>query len=676
MMLRKIISLLLCFSVAFGDTAVVYPQVSSSMPSSTYDETLQVLEDMWQRSNDYYNQLLEDMWERSIQVDPSDVSTLGDTLNKMRMDIDELRSIYQQADPDLRSALYRVYPDLLYDIRTITTTTAKIHSSAYNPVPLPYGYARTVAVTDGFNALLRRLVSSLPSLAASVPFFLFNTILEFGYVNLGEDQLDLYRLYIVRKAYQPSVSPEQRFYFLPFLRDVLLPDLLPDPGYLPYGFPWTSGCYVYYPSGAVEPRLDGKPVYCSDHFTSDYTPEFMQQVYEIAESLPGCNPRSNPYSVAGAGVARYYEYLTEYILTCSRYYACKQYYLNEEGYEEALRRFNELVRYWHETIDDFKEWVIYQSVARLGFFDAIEHLGEFREYHGMCLTFGRKHEFFDNYTQVCRDYPEKCVFSGSDHKITHFYVSLLFYNPPYTSYVLYEPVIATGTGCDRYLYALCSFGSNILIVSPHEYAYRLCYSYIPPPEWVDVPIPVDCDIDWSVTPDIPPEIEPYISPLLDPDFLPGANTYRYMREAYRKLLRRLSSMRKRLREHQSEVIHVTPPGSFSDVPLVSPFPSFSPSDISYSDGQHTIVLDLTPLEPYILGRLREEVQQSRDIIVSLSSPSRCEEIEERFSVSLRGLIDFFRYSFIAFAVLFGVLSGALGGFSIYLFIRSLSLWRL
>ncbi|MEM4547052.1 MAG: hypothetical protein QW328_09895, partial [Nitrososphaerota archaeon] len=568
-------------------------------------------------------------------------------------------------------------PDLLYDIRTVTTTTVKIHSSAYNPVPFPYGYARTVATTDGFNALLRRLISSLPSLAASVPYFLFNVLLDFGYVNLGEDQLISYRLYLTRRAYRPSISPEEEPYFLPFLLDLPLPELLPDSEYSPYGF--TSGCYTFYPSGRIERNPTGNPVTCMDEFHSDYTTEFMQQVYEAYESFSGCSPHPEPYSVAGAGVAQYYLFLTEYILRCARYDYCKEYYLNPDGYSELWRRWIEITNIWNSIYDDFQQYLItrvYSPADPLHPFAMLaRHLAEFREFQGRCFTYGPKHDFFVDHVRICYDkYPHRCVFSGSE--ITHFYVDMLFFTPPYSSYLLYHPAVVFGSGCDRFIYSLCSFETNALLVSPHEYAYRWCYGHTASADWVRVPIPVNCDIDWEVAPDIPPEVEPYISPLLDPDFLPGVNIYPHIREAYRKLLRRLSRMRKRLRNPEREIVRVMPPNSFPEVPLVSPTPSLQSSEISYSDGSDTIVLDLTSLEPYILGRLREEAQQSRDIVVSLPSPPRCEEVEERFSLSLRGLIDFFRYSFIAFAVLFGVLSGALGGFSIYLFIRSLSLWRL
>lgn len=252
---------------------MVYPSFSSSLSTSTYDETLRVLEDMWQRSNDYYNRLLEDMWRRSIEVDPSDLSRLESSLNRMRSHIDELRSLYQQADPQLRSALYRVYPDLLSDIRTITTTTVKIHSSAYNPVPFPYGYARTVATTDGFNALLGRLFSSLPSLVAYVPYFLFNSLLDFGYVNLGEGQL--YRPYLVRKLYRTSVAPQLEPYILPFVYDLPIPDFIPD--YFPTSSPITSGCYQFFPSGGYLTNPMGNFALCRDELRSDLTREFYHR---------------------------------------------------------------------------------------------------------------------------------------------------------------------------------------------------------------------------------------------------------------------------------------------------------------------------------------------------------------------------------------------------------------
>lgn len=667
-MLRKFISILLCFSIAFGDTAVVYPQFSSSLSTSNYDETLQVLEDMWQRSNDYYNNLLEDMYRRSIEVDPSDLSRLESSLNSMRSHIDELRSLYQQADPQLRSALYRVYPDLLSDIRTITTTTVNIHSSAYNPVPFPYGYARTVATTDGFNALLGRLFSSLPSLVAYVPYFLFNVLLDFGYVNLGEGQL--YHLYLVRKLYRTSVAPQLEPYLLPFIYDLPIPDFIPD--YFPTSSPITSGCYQFFFSGGYLTNPMGNFALCRDEIRSDLTREFYQQVYDIYRSFAGCGVYSEPLSIAGSGVAQYYHLLTEYILRCSYLYYCKGYYMSPDANQRWLSEWFQITAIW----DNYYSELTQQLLPDLGFTvgELALHLREFREFQGVCSTYGSKEELFDTYLSYCRSNPSSCVFSNG--RITHVYVYLLFYTPPYSVFLIYHPVVVRGTGCGVYTYDLCSFGIQRLLVDPHEYAYRWCYGHTASSNWVRVPIPVDCDIDWETFPDIPPELEPYISPLLNPDFHTDINPYPRILEAYRELLRRLARMRKRLRQHEPVRVQPSFPRSFPEVPLVSPVSLPSPDNISYTVGEDTIVIDLTSLEPYILGRLKEEAQQSRDIVVSLPSPPRCEEVEERFSLSLRELIDLFRYSFIAFAILFGVLSGAVGSFSIYLFIRSLSLWRL
>ncbi|QWK20206.1 MAG: hypothetical protein KNN13_02445 [Hydrogenobacter thermophilus] len=179
------------------------------MPALSNDDTVSYLEDLYRRSVEYDQKLkiLEDMWSRS--PDPAIDHTALDNLRIKRQALESAISKFQTVKDEYISSL-RVLPTsrtssaIAYDtqsaIRNLIIRIAETKQNLDLLVPALSKYypdyfflERSMQETRAFNALISRAISSLSDLA-KLGFYLFSSpLFEFGYVNVGEEQMLKFR---------------------------------------------------------------------------------------------------------------------------------------------------------------------------------------------------------------------------------------------------------------------------------------------------------------------------------------------------------------------------------------------------------------------------------------------------------------------------------------------------
>lgn len=675
---------LFSFSFAQNNNRLVLGVEFMNYSKSSPDEVINLLENMYQKSLKYHNDMsvLYRMYQNSFSAE--ELAQIGDNLSRLSSSLDRLRELKEVYTTQGFSNT-RHYFDTIYTVRDLQMTISNLERYSY-PIPelspQPYTFTQydvdRVSKVRSFRRLLDFFIPRMYTLGFGA--FLTDVLLDFAYVQ-DPNQI-LRRLMIYRKIleYKPFVQlPDFLFSpYSPIPEIINIPDTQFDCSLQCYAI---SECSSYCVSCLPRYVLDenGNLVYSPEYYFSysrgwrgvaphcrDYG-ELFQEFGGMTMPFMG-PPFYTPGCESVEGGLLHIEDVQNIVLlrmlnlamACLGVAYCNQYSHTGLSLGWALHFVNKAIdTYGLDSATAF-------HIAPLGQLSGSEVPQELYDLN-VCsgVTFFHPgiiypYTSFPSDLSTLPDQPTRGLWRSPAN--------------PYEVYLTLSYEYWTPTVCKRYI------PFTFVPVDRCGGVGRLCYTLR------GLPIPIEnyglIATTQSVVVTVPVTCEAFISPTFPDvdDFFPYLER-EHISTHYRELLRRLRELVRQRQEVKKRYPHALP---YLPAPTLDPQTYLSPDflpppdialrPVPYITPEGTITYDLD-LKPYLDALLKEELEHIIPYIDTVQRDN-CKLQEDILNYNLEDLFTLFRYSFIAFSLMFGFLSGALGGYGIFNLIRSLNLWRL